>query len=142
MQPELRRLDARRTVLLVGLDEPFGTTVEHELSARGLAVERAAGGRDALARWSDPPDVVVFGLDGGDIDPLEFAQAVASADGPPLIACTRARAAAAAGEDTLAALGITAVIARPCHIDAVAEAVHSALGAGGIVRRIRTARSA
>lgn len=139
MQPELRGRPERPRVLLVGLEEPFGTAVEHELASRDLAVERASGGRDALVRWAEPPDVVVVGLDGGDMDPLEFAQAVASADGPPLIACTRALAAAAIDQDTLAALGIDAVVTRPCHIDAIAGAVLSALGVRRLVPRVRTA---
>jgi CheY-like chemotaxis protein len=126
MQPDQQ--GPRPQVLLVALDEPFVTTVEHELSSRGLDVERVAGGRAALARWGQPPDVVVLGLDGGDMDPLEFAQAIAVAGGPPVIACTRSRAAAAIGADALDALGIREVLARPCHIDTVASAVDSALG--------------
>lgn len=139
MQPDLRRRDARTRVLLVGLDEPFATTVEHELASRSFAVERAAGGRAALARWSEPPDLVVLGLDLGDMDPLEFAQAIAAVDGPPVIACTRARAAASIGADALEALGIQAVVARPCHIDTIASAVEAALGATRDEPRFRSA---
>ena len=138
-QPELQRREARPRVLLVGLDEPFGSTVEHDLASRDLVVERAAGGRAALARWADPPDLVVLGLDGGDMDPLEFAQAVSSADSPPLIACTRALAAAAIDAHTLEALGIDAVIARPCHLDTLADAVDSALGLRHVALRSRSA---
>jgi DNA-binding response OmpR family regulator len=139
MQPDLRGRDARPRVLLVGLDEPFVTTVEHELGSRSFAVERAAGGRAALARWSEPPDLVVLGLDHGDMDPLEFAQAIATADGPPVIACTRALAAASIGADALEALGIQSVIARPCHIDTIASAVDAALVDAGVERRFRSA---
>ena len=114
-----------RRVAVIEQDERSAMVLTRALEARGWAVTRVTRSRD-LARWQ-PPDILVAALDGDQSGVLEaLVQLAAGGKKTPVLLLTR-RASSRALE-SLRALGVDRLIAWPCRVHEIVDAIDDLCG--------------
>ncbi len=119
--------------ILVVEDEPdLNRMIVDFLTSRGFACESALDGSDALVRFfRSPPDLVVLDINLPNIDGMEVARTIRTAQQTPIIMLT----ARAEEEDTLLGfdLGIDDYLVKPASLKVLAARISAVLrrSAGG-----------
>ena len=112
-------------VVLVVRDGRAGLVLERALADRGLGVTRVASGR-AFASWEDP-DALVLVLNDEDTDDADIFDTLARvsslAKRPPVVMLTRRADARALDRAVLQSLGIDCLVAWPCRIGQLLDAL-------------------
>ncbi len=117
-----------QAMLIVEPDEHFARLVAAFFSESGWVVSQTTSGRRGLALCQKaPPDAVITAIDLDDLDGLEFVGALRSLAKPPaMVICTQLPGVQG-WEDSLSRLGVGAVVVRPARLDAIKNAVETAL---------------
>jgi DNA-binding response OmpR family regulator len=116
-------------VLVVNTDPRFGVAVAWYLESRGWQVQHATNVRETLERWDAfDPQLVITDLDGSEMDGFDFLDSLTAFPvRPAVLACALPLASAWLENAPLSALGIDAVLVRPCRLEAIERLLTSML---------------
>lgn len=116
-----------RRALIVSGDDRFAAALARYLESEGWQTLVATNERDAATACNQhPPEVMLVELEGHDIDGFELIAALhASQRGIPTILLARCVDEAGVDPRVLCALGIAAVLRRPCAFTRLTEALES-----------------
>jgi len=114
-----------RRALIVSGDDRFAAALARYVASEGWQTHVATNERDAAAACrQDPPEVMLVELEGHEIDGFELIAALrASQRGIPSILLARCVDEAGLDPRVLRALGIVAVLRRPCPFALLTEAL-------------------
>jgi len=119
-----------KTVVLVERDGHGGLVLERALANHGWSALRVAGGCALAAASAQDYDAVLVVLDDHDGDILDMLVRLSCLPAcPPIVMLSRRTCDAS----VLAELGVTRVLAWPCHVDRIVVALEALLPKG--VRR-------
>jgi ActR/RegA family two-component response regulator len=130
-QPQLKQTPADPHLLLVAGDDLHARALAAGLRRRGWRVTAAGHPAEALDLWrSSGAQVALVDLDGDRLAALALVAAGRRLDPPRrAVALTRDLTAARLPPSLKQSLGVSGVVVRPCHIDAVNAAVVRAFDA-------------
>ena len=116
---------ASRRALIVSGDDRFAAALARYVESEGWQTHVATNERDAASACSQhPPQVMLVELEGHDIDGFELIAALrAPQRGIPSILLSRCLDDAGVDPRVLRALGIVAVLRRPCPFALLTEAL-------------------
>ncbi len=116
-------------VLVVNTDLRFGVAVAWYLEDRGWQVRHATNVRETLERWNEfDPQLVITDLEGSEMDGFDFLDSLTAFPvRPAVLACALPLALAWLEGAPLAAVGIDAILVRPCRLDAIETLLTSML---------------